>query len=159
MSAVNYSLALRCIGQDLARRGVKKFTIEREGTHFVVSSSQRGNVQAAPPIVRYTPADIEMIDRSGETRRGNEASQEFMHRAQILRAIGEYLDKYDSTLTSITCDELATEEPLRVEYITREGEHVVDDRPGAALFDMCVLMFQKRSQIPPAQGQLRRRRP
>jgi hypothetical protein len=31
-----------------------------------------------------------------------------------------------------------------VEYVTREGDHVVDDRPGSAIFDMCVLMVQKR---------------
>ncbi|MGH7930990.1 MAG: hypothetical protein ACREQV_24730 [Candidatus Binatia bacterium] len=153
MSEVNYSIALRCIAQDLERRGLKDFSIMRDGSHFVVQSTQRDGLAVAPEIVRYTPADIEMMDRCGETRRGNQASQEFMHRAQILRAVGDYLDKYNSTLTSITYNDVALQEsPLRVEYISREGERVIDDRPGAAIFDMCVLMFQKRSQMSRPQG-------
>lgn len=160
MSEINYSIALRCIGQDLERRGVKTFAIERDGSHFVVFSSPKRAPAAAPETVRYTPSDIEIIDRYGEMRRGGETSQEFLHRAQMLRAIGDYLDKYDSTLISITYHDVEAEKsPLRVEYITREGEHVIDDRPGAAIFDECVLMFQKRGQMPRPQGKVARGQP
>jgi hypothetical protein len=152
MSEVNYSIALRCIGQDLEWRGLTTFTIRREGSHFVVFSSCKDARAAAPETVRYTPSDIEIVDRSGETRRGSQANRQFFHRTQMLRAIGDHLDKYDSILISITYDEVdPNKSPLRVEYITREGEHVIDDRPGAALFDTCVLMFQKRGQIPRPQ--------
>ena len=145
MSEVNYSIALRCIGQDLERCGLKSFAIKRDGSHFVVFPS---DPKVAAERVRYTPADIEIMDRCGETWRGRQASQEFLHRAQMLRAIGDYLDKYGSTLISIAYNELEpTESPFRVEYITREGERLVDERPGAAIFDECVLMFQKRSQM------------
>jgi hypothetical protein len=103
---------------------------------------------SALEIVRYTPSDVEIMDRCGETHRGNQASQEFLHRAQMLRVIGDYLDKYGSTLVSISYGDLdSRESPLRVEYITREGEHLIDDRPDAAIFDECVLMFQKRGQM------------
>lgn len=145
MSEVNYSIALRCIGQDLERRGLKTFAIKRDGSHFVVFPS---DPKAAAERIRYTPADIEIMDRCGETGRGNQASQEFLHRAQMLRAIGDYLDKYGSTLISITYNDLEhTKSPFRVEYITREGERLIDERPDAAIFDECVLMFQKRSQM------------
>lgn len=148
MSDISYSSALRCIGQDLERRGLKTFAIRRDGSHFVVLASDGRAPVAAREIVRYTPSDIEMMDRYGETRRGNHAKAEFLHRTQMLRAIGEYLDKYGSTLISITPAEVQSKEsPFRVEYITREGERIVDDRPGAAIFDECVLMFQKRSQL------------
>lgn len=145
MSEVNYSIVLRCIGQDLERRGLKSFAINRDGSHFVVYP---GDPKAAAERVRYTPADIELMDRCGETGRGNQATQEFLHRAQMLRAIGDYLDKYGSTLISITYNDLEhTESPFRVEYITREGERLIDERPDAAIFDECVLMLQKRSQM------------
>ena len=63
----------------------------------------------------------------------------------MLRAIGDYLDKYGSNLIRISNNDVGIEDSLfRVEYVTREGEHVVDDRPGSAIFDMCVLMVQKR---------------
>jgi hypothetical protein len=147
MSDVSYSIALRCIGQALERRGVKSFVIRRDASQFVVLAGDKEPPAAAREIVRYTPSDIEIIDRCGETQRGEPAHPEFLHRAQMLRAIGEYLDKYRSTLISIAAPEVgSSESPFRVEYVTREGEHVVDDRPGAAIFDECVLMFQKRSQ-------------
>ena len=63
----------------------------------------------------------------------------------MLRAIGDYLDKYSSNLIRISNNDIGIEDSLfRVEYVTREGDHVVDDRPGSAIFDMCVLMVQKR---------------
>jgi hypothetical protein len=147
MSDISYSMALRCIGQALERRGLKAFVIRRDGSQFVVLDGEKEAPAATREIVRYTPSDIEIIDRCGETQRGERAHPEFLHRAQMLRAIGEYLDKYSSTLISIVTPELgSSESPFRVEYVTREGEHIVDDRPGAAIFDQCVLMFQKRSQ-------------
>jgi hypothetical protein len=148
MAEINYSIALRCIGQDLERRGLKTFVIKREGSHFVVLPAEQKHPGALQEILRYTPSDIERTDRCGEIQRGNEATLDFLHPAQMLRAIGDYLDKYGSNLVSITCTGVASvEAPFRVEYITREGEHLIDDRPGAAIFDQCVLMFQKRTAI------------
>jgi hypothetical protein len=145
MSEVSYSMALRCIGQDLERRGAHVFSIKRDGGHFVVSPAAQGMAHAPAEPLRYTPADLEMIDRCGESQRGTHRTEEFFHAAQMLRVIGEHLDKYGSTLISVSCNRLApTEAPFTVEYITREGEHVIDDRPGTAIFDECVLMFQKR---------------
>jgi hypothetical protein len=160
MSEINYSIALRCIGQDLERRGLKVFVIKRDGSHFVVLPSDLKASAIAPDCVRYSPSDIEIIDRCGETARGNQASHEFLHRAQMLRAIGDYLDKYGSTLISITCYDVPHGgSPFRVEYTTREGERVIDDRPGAAIFDECVLMFQKRGQMSRVQGRATRGHP
>jgi hypothetical protein len=147
MSEVNYSIALRCIGQDLERRGLKTFAIKRDASHFVVVPGEPKS-SPAQETIRYTPSDLEIMDRCGETQRGNRVSQDFLHPAQMLRAIGDYLDKYGSSLVSITYSDVEQKEsPFRVEYITREGEHIIDERPGAAIFDECVLMFQKRSKL------------
>ncbi len=34
-----------------------------------------------------------------------------------------------------------------VEYITRDGDLVVDDRAGAAIYDMCVQMYKQRGKL------------
>jgi hypothetical protein len=147
MSRVNYTLALRCIGQDLVRRGLKSFQIKPEGGHFMVWPGGPESSVETRQVIRYTPAEIDLIDRAGEARRGKTTDNEFLHQAQMLRAIGDYLDRYDSTLIRITkIDEQSAECPFRVEYRTREGDEVVDDRPGTVIFDMCVLMVQKRRQ-------------
>jgi hypothetical protein len=154
MSGVNYSVALRCIGQDLERRGLKTFDIKREGSSFIaVYGCQEPAAVAKAETVHYTPADIEILDRCGEGQRGKNADKNFMNAAQMLRAIGDYLDKYGSNLIRITNHDIQVEASLfRVEYITREGEHVIDDRPGSAIFDMCVLMYQKRGQMTGTHG-------
>jgi hypothetical protein len=145
MSDGKYSIALRCIGQDLVQRGLKTFDIKREGNHFTAVGGYQEPPAGTVEITRYTPADIELLDRSGETQRGKANEKEFLHQAQMLRAIGDYLDKYDSNLIRISNKDVGIEDSLfRVEYVTREGDHVVDDRPGSAIFDMCVLMVQKR---------------
>ena len=147
MSEVSYSIALRCIGQDMVRRGLKTFEIKPEGSHWVASSGDAATSVGATKTFRYSPADIELLDRAGEIQRGKKGEKEFLHQAQMLRAIGDYLDKYDSTLICITKnDQQHTECPFRVEYRTREGDQVIDDRPGTAVFDLCVLMVQKRRQ-------------
>jgi hypothetical protein len=145
MSEVNYSTALRCIGQDLQRRRISIFTLKREGSHFVVCPEAPSAGSLLPGVLRYTPSDLEIMERCGESQRGVRKAEHFLHCAQMLRVIGEHLDKYGSTLLSISCNQRApADPPFRVEYVTREGEHVIDDRPGTAIFDQCVLMFQKR---------------
>jgi hypothetical protein len=147
MSEVKYSIALRCIGQDLVQRGLRTFDIKREGSHFIALCGNLEPPAAMTETIRYSPADIEFLDRSGESQRGENTDKKFLHQAQMLRAIGDFLDKYDSALIHITNNAVQLEESLfRVEYVTREGEHIVDDSPGSAIFDMCVLMVQKRRQ-------------
>jgi hypothetical protein len=145
MSEVSYSMALRCIGQDMVRRGLKAFEIKPEGNNFVARGGDCQTSAEAAEFMRYTADDIEFLDRTGESHRGKRGEKEFLHQAQMLRAIGDYLDKYDSILIRITKnDTQSTECPFQVEYRTREGEQVIDDRPGTAIFDLCVLMVQKR---------------
>ena len=35
---------------------------------------------------------------------------------------------------------------FRIEYETREGERVVDDRSGSAIYDLCVNMYKRRGK-------------
>jgi hypothetical protein len=153
MSEINYSIALRCIGEDLQRQGIKAFDIMRDGDLYIVLCGHQQPPATMPATIRYTSAEIAVLDRHGEERRGKKTNNEFLNQAQMLRAIGDHLDKYDSNLIRVTNNSVDLEEYLfRVEYITREGEHVVDDRPGSAIFDMCILMYQKRSRISRAYG-------
>jgi hypothetical protein len=144
MPEVKYSLVLRCIGQDLERRGITRFEIRRDGSHFIASGSGPRPATRLNDVIRYTPADLEMMERCGEIQRGNSLKRNFLHLAQLLRTLGEHFDKYGSSLVMVSYDAAGDGSPLHIEYVSREGERLIEERAGAALFDDCVLMFQKR---------------
>lgn len=143
---VNYSAVLRCIGQDLELRGLKSLDIRTDGTLYVVQCGYQPPPATMPVSLHYTPSDIEELERAAQEHRGKSSPpKDFVNLAQILRAIGGYLDKNDAILIGISNNQSCGGDPLyRVEYQTRDGDHVIDDREGAAIYDMCVSMYKRR---------------
>ena len=146
---VDYSSVLRCIGQDLELRGLKSLEIRPSGAVYVVRCGYQPPPAPTPVSLHYTRADIEELERAGQEHRGQSLpAKDFVNLVQILRAIGGYLDKNQAILVAVSNNESSGTEPLyRVEYQTRDGEHVIDDREGAAIYDMCVSMYKRRRAI------------
>lgn len=144
---VDYSSDLRCIGQDLELRGIKTLEIRPTGAVYVVQCGYQPPPAPMPVSLHYTTADIEELERAGQEHRGESLPpKEFVNLVQILRAIGGYLDKNEAILLAISNNQSHGSDPLyRVEYQTRDGEHVIDDREGAAIYDMCVSMYKRRA--------------
>ncbi len=111
--------------------------------------------------IEYTLADVlELDDLGQEKRERSEPPKDFLNMTQILRTIGGYLDRNDARLVRLTNTNSATDpEPLfTVEYVTREGERVVDDRKGSTLYDMCVVMYKQRGRLTGTDGRFARKR-
>jgi hypothetical protein len=146
---VNYATALRCIGQDLERRGLKSFDIRLQGTAYIVECGYQDPPSPTPVSIRYDHKDIEELERMGEGRRGETMwAQEFINQVQIFRTIGAHLDKSEARLLRVTNNDGKAKDSLfKVEYITRDGESIVDDRAGAAIYDMCVQMYKQRGKL------------
>jgi hypothetical protein len=149
MLHLTYATALRCIGQDLERRGLKSFDIRAQSRSFLVEGGYQEPPSAAPVSIQYTFEDIEELDRSGESRRGEMArAQEFINQVQIFRTIGAYLDRNEAHFVRLTNNQDQVNDTLFVvEYITREGDRIIDDRAGAAVYDMCVQMYKQRGKL------------
>lgn len=149
MGRLNYSTALRCIGQDLERRGLKAFDIRLEGDEYIAECGYQEPPSPMPVSIQYTPADIEELDRIGESKRGGTpAPAEFINQSQIFRTIGSYLDRSESLLLRMTNnDPISNDSLIKVEYLTRDGERVLDDREGSAIYDMCVQMYKQRGRL------------
>lgn len=149
MPRFTYATALRCIAQDLERRGLKSFDIRLQGNTFIVECGYQEPPSPTPVSVEYTFKDIEELDEIGENRRGRMLrAQEFINQVQIFRTIGAYLDKNEAHLLRVTNNDGKAKDSLfTVEYVTREGERVVDDRAGAAIYDMCVQMYKQRGKL------------
>ena len=149
MAVFNYSTSLRCIGQDLEQRGLKTLDLRHDGQGYVVQCGYQSPPAPTPATLYYSQNDIEELDKAGWEKRGTPASsKEFVTLVQILRAIGGYLDKLNARLIRISNNEsLSKDWMFRVEYVNGDGEQVVDDRTGSAIYDMCVIMYKQRGQI------------
>ena len=143
---VNYSTALRCIGQDLEGRGLRTLDIISDSSGYIVLAGYQPPPAPMPVSLQYTPADILELERAGQEQRGTSSpTKEFVSLVQILRAIGGYLDKNQARLIRISNNEAPGSNPsYSVEYESKDGERVIDDRDGTAIYDMCVSMYKQR---------------
>jgi hypothetical protein len=156
-SKVNFAIALRSIGQDLQCRGLKTFDIHWDGKDFTALCGYQEPPAATPVELTYRPSDIEEIDRAGMKNRGNVSpSKEFLNQPQIFRTIGGFLDRNEAQLVRLANNDLRVQEStFIVEYISRDGEHIIDDRAGAAIYDMCVSMYKQRGKLTGTGGPCR----
>lgn len=153
----DFATALRSIGQDLERRGLKTFDIRFDGREFIALCGYQEPPAPTPVELKYRPSDIEELDLAGEKNRGKAApAKDFLNQPQVFRTIGGYLDKIEARLVRLAnSDRRAKESTFVVEYINHDGEHVVDDRAGAAIYDMCVSMYKRRGKLTGTGGRCR----
>lgn len=158
VASLQCATALRCIGQDLEQRGLKSFDVRLEGTSYVAQCGYQDPPSPMPVTIEYTFKDLNDLDRSGEGKRGkSSSSKEFLNQVQIFRTIGNYIDKNEALLVRITNNDAAGRDSLfKVEYLTQDGERVVDDRAGSAIYDMCVTMYKQRGKMTGTEGALAR---
>jgi hypothetical protein len=144
MSAIACSGALRAIGQDLELRGIKTFIIRCEANLYVVEAGYQSPPAPTPVTLHYTSDDIEQLDCEGRERR-NSGVKDFLSLSQILRAIGSYVGKKEARLLSVSNTGSTGSMPIvKIEYETAQGERVIDNRTGSAIYDMCVGVYKLR---------------
>ena len=154
---ITFATVLRCIGQDLELRGLKTFDIRFDGRDFVALCGYQEPPAATPVEITYRPGDIAELDRAGGEKRGQVTPpKEFLNQPQIFRTIGGFLDRNEAQLVRLANNtRSAKESTFVVEYTSREGEHVVDDHAGAAIYDMCVSMYKQRGKLTGTSGRCR----
>jgi hypothetical protein len=154
VAVLKSATVLRCIGQDLELRGLKSFDVRLEGTAYVAQCGYQDPPSPTPVTIQYTLKDLQELDRLGQGKRGESLpSKEFLNQVQIFRTIGSYLDKNEALLIRITNNDASGKDSLfKVEYFTPDGERVVDDRAGAAIYDMCVTMYKQRGKMTGTEG-------
>lgn len=149
MRRTKFADSLRCIAQDLERRGLKTFDIRLLRDEYIVDCGYQEPPSPTPVTIHYTVKDLEELDRAGEAKRGESApAKEFLNQVQIFRTIGGFLDKNEARLVRITNNNApGKDSTFKVEYVTRDGEHMTEDRAGSALYDMCVVMYKQRGKL------------
>ena len=146
MSAVFCSQALRTIGQDLDLRGIKSFLIKCEADLYVVEAGYQSPPAPTPVSLHYTLDDIEQLEReAGKKNDRDSVAKDFLSLSQILWAIGTYVTSKGARLLSVSNNASTERMPVvKIEYETVQGDRVVDDRTGSAIYDLCVSVYKLR---------------
>lgn len=149
MSALSYSEVLRVIGQDLETRGIKAFDITDDGKQILVQCGYQVPPAETPVTLSYLPREIEELRPQGAEKRGQPSKAgDFFTLSQTLRAIGGYVEQKKARLVRLSNNDCSQADVVfRIEYETREGERVVDNRPGSAIYDLCVTMYKRRGKL------------
>ena len=148
MSAIFFSEALRTIGQDLELRGIKTFLIRCEAELYVVEAGYQSPPAPTPVTLHYTLDDIEQLDRKARERSDRDSAvKDFLSLSQIFWAIGSYVSK-GARLLSVSNNASTERMPVvRIEYETVQGDRVVDDRTGSAIYELCVSVYKLRGTL------------
>ena len=148
MSAIARSKPLRAIGQDLEARGIKTFVVRCEADLYIVEAGYQSPPAPTPVTLYYTLDDIEQLDREGrEGDNCNSGVKDFLSLSQILWAIDTYVGRKGARLRSVSNNALTGTMPvIKIEYQTAQGEQVVEDRTGSAIYDMCISFYKLRGR-------------
>jgi hypothetical protein len=148
LPAISYSEILRIIGQDLEVRGIKALDIEDQGERILVQCGYQVPPAETPVTLYYTLGDIKELRLEGEEKRGQAAEQrDFFTLSQTLRAIGGHVDQKKARFVRLSNNGFyGADVFFRIEYETRDGERMVVDLSGSAIYDLCVTMYKRRGK-------------
>jgi hypothetical protein len=147
----NYASALRCIGQALQKREIEVFDLQRYPDELRLQAGDPNPPYTALIDLSFTGESIEILDREGEARRGQSgADVRFDSIPEILRAVGEYLDrKRGDQLRRITnsCHSINGLSAIEIEYQTRAGDVQTEILTASAIRDASVNMYKRRTHL------------
>lgn len=146
---------LRSVGQALEGKHVQDFDISIAGLDILIRGTEAASMPTEPPLVqpnsesanfelRFTPEDLDRLDREGRTRRQDAVSMPEMTLSQVLRTIGDYLDRQGHQLLRIARQGTTT----TIEYRTQSGQRNTEERTASSLYDLSVRMYLRRSYRP-----------
>lgn len=146
---------LRSVGQALEGRHVQDFELSTAGPDILIRGTEgplkpneppttQPTVESAGFELRFTPEDLDRLDREGRTRRQDAVSMPEMTLSQLLRTIGDYLDRQGHQLLRIVRQGTTT----TIEYRTQSGQRNTEERTASSLYDLSVRMYLRRAYRP-----------
>lgn len=143
------------MGQALEGKHVQDFELSTAGPDILIRGTEGAPKPTEPPTtqptaqsanfeLRFTPEDLDRLDREGRTRRQDTVSMPEMTLSQILRTIGDYLDRQGHQLLRIVRQGTTT----TIEYRTPNGQRNTEERTASSLYDLSVRMYLRRSYRP-----------
>ena len=99
-----------------------------------------------PVTLHYTLSDIQRLDREAQERNDHVSPvKDFLSLSQILWAIGTYVSGKQARLLHVSnTASTGTMPVLKIEYETVQGDRVIDDLTGSAIYELCISMYKLR---------------
>jgi hypothetical protein len=143
------SEALRTIGYDLEFRGIKTFCIRCDADLFVVEGGYQSPPAVTPVTLHYSSSDIEQLERKAREKNDHvSAVKDFSSLSQILWAIGTYVTVKEARLLTVSNTFSTETRPIvKIEYERDQGDRVVEDLAGSAIYQLCVSVYKLRGSI------------
>lgn len=158
MAVINYSKALRAIGQDLEIRDIKSLDLRYQDKNYIVQCGYQPPPSPIPVTLHYSSEDVDRLDReSQERRQASSGGTELLTLSHLLRGIGGYLEKRKARLLRISNnDSPGSAAVFTIEYETDVGERVVEERSVSSIYDLSVNMYKQRGKNLSAADKYRR---
>ena len=140
----SYAQILRAIGQDLESAGLRYFDIRTERKDYVV----RPVTSLESQELRFTADDIVRLEREGRGKQNDPSrTPDFSSISQILRAIGNHIDRNDGYLLGISkAFPSRSGGSISIHYRTAAGNRIKEEFSASGLYGLCVRMHKQRGQ-------------
>jgi hypothetical protein len=144
----SYAAAFRCIGQELQRRNIEVFELKSHADEFRLQCGDPNPPYTGLIEMLFSKERIQMIDREGQNRRGQSTGEiRFDSIPEILRTVGEYIDKKGGYLRWINNSGSSSDTALELEYQTRAGPVEMETLTMSFIREACVRMYQRRTGL------------
>lgn len=146
MSANCIAEALRIVGRDLDRRGIRTFIARCERDLFIVTGGYQSPPAVMPVTVHYASSDIDRLLIETDKTDCLVPVRDFSSLSEILSAIGSYVSSKQGRLISISNTASTRLIPIIVvKYASVASDAVVEIFKGSAIYELCVSVFKARS--------------
>jgi hypothetical protein len=145
-----YANALRCIGQELESRDIEVFEVKSYANEFRVQAGDPHSPYTGLINIKLSAEQIEVLERRSQASRGKSNERmKFDSMPNILRAVGEYIDKHGYLRrVDTSCPPIADQLAIEVEYETRAGDIRLETLPMSVIREASVSMYKKRAHRP-----------
>ena len=144
----NYASALRCVGQALQNESIEVFELRTHADEFRLQCGDPNPPYTGVIEMLFSKEKIQMIDRAGRRRRGQSIGQiRFDSIPEILRTVGEYIDRKSGYLRWINNSGSSSESALDLEYQTRAGQVQLETLTMSFIREACVRMYKRRADL------------
>ena len=140
---------------------IEGFEIKIYANEFRVRAGEPNPPYTGLIDVKLSAEQIEVLDRRSQVRRGKSNEQmKFDSMPNILRAVGEYIDKHGYLRrVDNSCPPIADQLAIEVEYETRAGDIRLETLPMSVIREASVLMYKRRAHRPDIRSFLRGKKP